>query len=188
MQPGIFGLSSGCGATPAIASTQTTPSCSALWASIGGAGDVADRINARHVRATQAIGRDAASVGLHAQRFQPEILDIAGDADRREITRPDSISLLRSVARSTSRNVVRPFLEPRDLRRGQKILIPCFSKLFLASAAISASSTGKNLRQHFDERHLGADGAIEDGEFDADRPRADDEQRRGMAPGSIASK
>src|SRR5881392_2554908 len=36
---------------------------------------------------------------------------------------------------------------------------------------------GKDLRQHFDDRDVGAEGAEERSEFDADRARADDEQR-----------
>ena len=36
---------------------------------------------------------------------------------------------------------------------------------------------GQDLRQHLDDRHLGAHRAVERGELDADGARADDEQR-----------
>ena len=58
-----------------------------------------------------------------------------------------------------------------------RILMPCFSNRLRARPAISASSTGQDLRQHFDHGHLGAHGVEERGEFDADRAGADHQQR-----------
>ena len=46
------------------------------------AGDVADGIDAGHVGLADAVDDDCAALGLHAERFQAEILDIADDADR----------------------------------------------------------------------------------------------------------
>ena len=46
------------------------------------AGDVADGVDARHVGLADAVDDDAAAVGLHAELFQAEVLDIADDADR----------------------------------------------------------------------------------------------------------
>src|SRR5262249_28277342 len=45
---------------------------------------IADRIDARHTCAAEAIDNDDAFVGLDAERLEAEILDIAGDADRRD--------------------------------------------------------------------------------------------------------
>ena len=44
-------------------------------------GDVADGVNARHVGFAHAVDDDVTALGLHAEFFQPEILDIADDAD-----------------------------------------------------------------------------------------------------------
>ncbi len=41
--------------------------------------------------------------------------------------------------------------------------------------------------QHLDHCHLGAEAAIETGELDADRARADDQQGLGEVPGIMAS-
>ena len=47
---------------------------------------------------------------------------------------------------------------------------------------------GKDSRQYFDKRHLGAQVAIERGEFDANRAGTDDDQAFGIASGTMASK
>jgi hypothetical protein len=41
------------------------------------AGDIADRIDAGHIGLAVAVDDDEAAVGLDAERFQPEIFDIA---------------------------------------------------------------------------------------------------------------
>ena len=48
------------------------------------AGDVADRVDARHVGAAVAVDDDGTAIGLDAERLQPEPLDIADDADGRD--------------------------------------------------------------------------------------------------------
>ena len=46
------------------------------------AGDVADGVDARHVGLAEAVDDDGAALGLHAELFQPEVLDVADHADR----------------------------------------------------------------------------------------------------------
>ena len=46
------------------------------------AGDIADGVDARHVGPVERIDHDRAALGLHAELFQAEILDVADDADR----------------------------------------------------------------------------------------------------------
>src|SRR5882762_4540308 len=43
--------------------------------------DVADGIDAGHVGAAMAVDHDRAAIGLHAELLEPEILDVADDAD-----------------------------------------------------------------------------------------------------------
>ena len=48
------------------------------------AGDVADRVNALHIGPAEIVDDDAAAIGLHAERLEPDILDIADHADSRD--------------------------------------------------------------------------------------------------------
>ena len=57
------------------------------------------------------------------------------------------------------------------------ILMPCFSNALRANAGDLGVLDRQDLRQHLDHRHLGAERAVERGELDADRARADDQQR-----------
>ena len=45
--------------------------------------DVADGVDAGHIGPAHAVDHDGAAIGLHAELFETEILDIADDADRR---------------------------------------------------------------------------------------------------------
>ena len=47
-------------------------------------GDIADRIEAGDVGLAIAVDDDGAAVGLHAERFEAEVLDIALHADGRD--------------------------------------------------------------------------------------------------------
>ena len=46
--------------------------------------DIADGVNAGHIGLAVAVDHDGAALGLHAELLQPEILDIADDADGRD--------------------------------------------------------------------------------------------------------
>ena len=67
--------------SPAIFSTQMTPSWLALWASQGGAGDVADGVEAGLAGAAVLVDDDVGAVDLHPGAFEAEVLDVADDAD-----------------------------------------------------------------------------------------------------------
>ena len=57
------------------------------------------------------------------------------------------------------------------------ILMPIFSKRLRAKRGDLGILDGQDLRQHFDDGHLGAHGPVEVGELDADGARAHDQQR-----------
>ena len=50
----------------------------------GRTGNIADGIDALHIGAADAVRLDDAAIDGDAERFEPEPLDIAGDADRRD--------------------------------------------------------------------------------------------------------
>src|SRR3569832_226485 len=139
------------------------------------AGDVADGVNAGHVRPAQAVGDDDAALGLHAKLLEAEILDIADDADGGD----DAVyrDLLRlAVGFDRRGDAVRLLFELRHLGAGHDL-----DALFLEALAGKCLNLvvfdGQYLRQHFDDRHLGSEGAVERSELDADGAGADDEQR-----------
>ena len=91
------------------------------------------------------------------------------------------------ATRQTSASIVSPRLSlDRDLHAVVvasvlvvfvfvRSLMPCFVSAFSSACETSVSSTGQNVRQHFDQRHLGAKGVVEIGELHPDRARADDD-------------
>ena len=124
----------------------------------------------------QRIDNDDAAVGFHAELLEAEILDIAGDPDRRDDTL-DGDRLRASFAVVDGRgHAVGFFIEPGDLGTGENL-----DALLLERLAGEGGDLGildrEDLRQHLDHRHLGAERAIEARELDADRSRADDQQR-----------
>ena len=140
------------------------------------AGDVADGVNARHIGLARAVDDDGAALGLHAEFFQAEILDIADDADGRNDA-IDGERLRAALAVVDGRDdAVGLLVELRHLGAGEDL-----DALLLEALAREGGDLGilgrQDLRQHLDDRHLGAERAIERGEFDADRARADDQQR-----------
>ena len=58
--------------------------------------DVADGVDAGHVGLAVAVDHDAAAVGLDAEFFEPEVLDVADHADRRD--HPLELDRLRLLA------------------------------------------------------------------------------------------
>ena len=73
-------------------------------------------------------------------------------------------------------DAIRLLVELGHLGAGQD-LDPLLFELLARKGRNLGILGGKNLRQHLDHRHLGAEGAVERGELDADRARADDQQR-----------
>ncbi len=139
-------------------------------------GDVADGINARHVGLAGAVDDDRAALGLHAELFQAEILDIADDADRGDDA-VDGERLRAALAVIDGRgDAVGLLVELGHFGAGED-----FDALLLEAFAREGGDLGildgQDLRQHLDHGHLGAERAIERGELDADGARADDQQR-----------
>ena len=93
--------------------------------------DVADRIDARDVGLAVAIDRDrAAALGLHAELFQAQVLDVADNADRRD----DAVDghLLRAFGVLDRRgNAVGVAVELYDLGAGEDLdalLLECLAR------------------------------------------------------------
>ena len=134
--------------------------------------DVADRVDARHVGLAVAVDHDGAAVGLHAELLQPEVLDIADDADRRD----DAIDrhLLRAALAVVDGrgDAVGLLVELGHLGAGDDL-----DALLLELLARERGDLGvldrQDLRQHLDDGHLGAHRAVERRELDADRAGAD---------------
>ena len=116
-----------------------------------------------------------AALGFHAEFFEAEIFDIADDADGGD----DALDGQRLHAAFA-------VIDGRDDAVGLLVEF-ChfgasvnFDALLLETLAREGGDLGilgrQDLRQHLDHGHLGAKRAIERGEFDADRARADDKQ------------
>ena len=67
--------------SPAIFSTQMTPSWLALCASQGGPAEIADRVDAGLAGAAILVDHDMGALDLDLGALEPDILDVADDAD-----------------------------------------------------------------------------------------------------------
>ena len=140
------------------------------------AGDVADGVDARHVGAAEPVDNDGAAIDLHPELLQPEPLDIADDADRRDhalgLDRPGpALAVLERRG-----DAVALLVELGHLGPGVNL-----DTLLLEALARQRGDLGilgrQDLRQHLDDRNVGAHGLVERGEFDPDRARSDDQER-----------
>jgi len=104
-------------------------------------GDVADRVDARHIGLAEAVDDDDAAVGFDAELFKPEIFDIADHADGgNHPVDLDRLRLALAVIDGGDHAVALLFqFVTLVLVRS---LMPCFSNAFWANFEISASSTG----------------------------------------------
>ena len=139
--------------------------------------DIADRIDAGLAGAQPFVDDDVAALDLHAGAFEADALDIADDADRQD--HPLDGDLERLAAGLDLRgDVVAAALQALHRRAGVDL-----DALLLEALAGKGGDLLVLDRQHpvehLDDRHLGAHVAVEAGEFDADRARADDQQRFG---------
>ncbi len=91
------------------------------------AGDIADGVNAGDIGLAEAIGDDAAAIGLNAKLFEPEILSVADDTNA-EIIR-SAVIVWRAPFSSSSVAVTlsAPFSTFVTLVEVW-IFMPCFSK------------------------------------------------------------
>src|SRR5262249_54033123 len=120
-------------------------------------GHVADGIDAGDVGAIERIDDYGAAFGLHAELFQPEILDIADDPNRGD----DAFGrhgLRAALAVVDGRgNAIRFLVELGHLRAGED-LDPLFLELLAGKGRNLGVLGGENLRQHLDHRDLRAEG------------------------------
>jgi hypothetical protein len=112
----------------------------------GRAGDIADRINPRHIGAPHSIRNDNSAFDFHVERFKPQVFDLP-DANGR-IMRPASKARNAACCLRSAQHY--PFL---SLSLAEvKISMPCFQRL-RACAAISTSSAGE-FAAIFDDGHF----------------------------------
>jgi hypothetical protein len=137
--------------------------------------DVADRVDAGHVGPAELVDDDAAAVGLHTELFQSEAFDIADDAGGGD----DAVGrdLFGFAARfDRCRDAVAVLVELRHLGAGHDPDALLFERLVRERGDLRVLDR-QDLRQHLDDGHVRTHGAVERRELDADRPRADDQQR-----------
>src|SRR5450759_87728 len=139
------------------------------------AGDVADGVEAGHVGLAEGIDHDAAALGFQPKLFQPEIFDIAGDADGGDhALGGDGLCL--AALLDGGGDAVALLVELGHLGVGQD-----FDALLLEALAREGLNLvvldRQDLRQHLDHRQLSAERAVERGKLDADGAGADHQQR-----------
>ena len=119
---------------------------------------------------------DGAALGLHAELFQAEVLDVADDADGRDDALDGERLRAALAVVDGGGDAVGLLVELGHLGAGHDL-----DALLLEALAREGGDLGvldrQDLRQHLDHRHLGAERAVERGELDADRARADHQQR-----------
>ena len=140
----------------------------------GRTGDVADSVDARHAGLAERVDDDATAVGLHAEFFQPELLDIADHADRRDD--PFHFQRLSLAALLDGGDDAVGFLvELGDFGVGVDL-----DTLLLETLAGEGLDLvvfdRQDLRQHFDHSHIRTECAVERGEFDTDGAGTDHQQ------------
>ena len=138
-------------------------------------GYVTDRIDARHVGLVEWIDHDATTFGFHAELFQSEIFDIADHAHGRNHSLGGD-GLGPAILFDRDGDAVDFFIELGHLCAGQNL-----DALLLEALASESLDfvilDWENLRQHLDHRHFGPKRAVERRELDADRARANHQQR-----------
>src|SRR6185312_11967216 len=141
----------------------------------GRAGEIADRIDSVLAGARPFVGDDVPALDPDLGAFEAELLDIPGDADRRDDLLDRDLDALPAKL-DRGRDPVLALLERFYGRTGMDLDTLLFEGL--------AGENGNFLvldRQypvkHLDDRHLGAHVAVEAGELDADRAGADHQQR-----------
>ena len=137
--------------------------------------DIADGVDAGDIGSPEAVGLDNAALDRHAELFEPEIFDIADDADGGN--HPLDRERLRRAFGVLKRGdeSVRFLLDFCHFGRGKDFNPLLFKPLARISRDFRVLD-GQNLRQHFDDSHLGAHGPIKGSEFDSDRARTHDDQ------------
>src|SRR5712671_1207863 len=141
----------------------------------GGTGDVADRVDAGHVGPAELVDDDAAALGLYAELLQTDALDIADHTHGRDhAVDRDRFGL--AARFDGCRDAVSLPVELRYFGAGYDLHAPLFERVAREGGNLGVLDR-QDLRQHFDDGHFRAHGAVERRELDADRAGADDQQR-----------
>ncbi|MNL43770.1 hypothetical protein D3C87_1662990 [compost metagenome] len=139
------------------------------------AGDVADGPDALDIGLAIAVDDNGAALGLDANRFQPKPLDIALHADGRDQLVTSDLLGLAVLGLDMGDDAVLGLFDLGDLGFGQELDAALFQPL-----AGEARNLGifhrQDLRQELDDRHIGAQRAIEGGKLDADGARTHDDE------------
>src|SRR6202044_4172192 len=124
----------------------------------------------------EIIDDDRAALRLHAKLLKPEILDIAGDANRRnQALGRDGDACAFGILEMGSDAILR-LLDLRDLG-AREYLDAGFLEALARMGRDLRILDREDLRQEFDDRHFRAHVAEEGCELDADRARSHDEER-----------
>ena len=115
-----------------------------------------------HAGAAEAVRRDHATLDLHAQGLEAEVLGVADHADGGDhpvggyLGRclPLPSSMVAAIALSA------PFLTPVTLAP-VRIVMPSLLEALAREGRDLGILDGQNLRQHLDHRYLGAHGTVE---------------------------
>ncbi len=134
----------------------------------GRTGNIANGIDAGDVGLAEAIGDDAAAIGLHAELFEPEILDVADHSNGGNHPLGGDGRFVALVILDGCRDAVRALLNFRHFGRGVDL-----HALFLEALARDGGDFSvfhwHHLRHNLDHGHLRPHGLVEAGELDADR-------------------
>ncbi|MPL73135.1 hypothetical protein SDC9_18928 [bioreactor metagenome] len=141
----------------------------------GRAGDVADRVKPRHAGAAELVDHHMGAIDLHPKRLEPEVLDIADDADGRdhrvELGGGGALRVFEMRGDADARLAV------EFLHRGLlEDLHPLLDEGLLGESRNLGVLDRQHPVHHLDHRHIGAERVEEAGEFDADRARTDDQE------------
>ena len=118
--------------------------------------DIADGVDARHIGLAIAIDDDGAAIGFHAELFEPEIFDIADHADGRDHAIDGDAICVPPLPSSIVAVTLSAFLSSFVTLAPVMILMPCFSNCLRAKRGDLRVLDRQDLRQHLDDRHLGA--------------------------------
>ncbi|MNS79726.1 hypothetical protein D3C72_1133880 [compost metagenome] len=147
----------------------------------GRAGAVADGVEALDVGLAVAVGLDVAAVQFDAQRLQADAVGVGGDADGRDA----DLGLQRlglAVHFNSDLHTLGILGHLSDLGADLELDAALLERLLRGLGDLFVLDRHDAV-DGFDDRHLGAQGAIEAGELDADGARADDDEGLGQLLG-----
>src|SRR5262245_11846188 len=121
--------------------------------------DIANGVNARHIRPAVRIDGDKSTLAVYASRLEPEVLDVAlypdGHQDVRALHGPRALGSVHLHLHTIGRDL--GTLHPTPHVYSDALLF----QRFLQQPGNLTVLNGQHLRQHLDERHLRAKSVIE---------------------------